>query len=334
MTIRIKGIFSVWVLVGFLLGGPSVLWAEDAKQLIDNVCSTCHKFTGQYESKFNLKAPDLMWGGQKYQRDWLLRWLEGKEPNLYPKGYRWDLGTGPEKHMTLSHGQAVAVADYFEANLRDPRVKHNPIDLSDFNEMERQFGEQIYKDFSCLGCHQIKDDEGKKFGGPISVDLFDAGNRYNIDWLFRFAVNPQDFTPHSGEYLADLSPLGLRYLLGYLMSLGNPDFKYFEPWKTKYFQNADAARGAKTYKTYCAQCHGFQGKADGPGASGLDPKPAVHAELPLSDYPEDYLFNIVYYGGKSVGKSPNMPDWGLTLPPQDLADVIAYLRKAFKGAPE
>ena len=27
-----------------------------------------------------------------------------------------------------------------------------------------------------------------------------------------------------------------------------------------------------------------RGGGDGPGAKGLDPKPAVHADLPLSDY--------------------------------------------------
>jgi len=316
-----------------LLVGVVPSWSnqeQEAKKLIQNVCSTCHKFSGQHESKFNLKGPDLMWGGQKYQRAWLLRWLQGQEKSLYPNGYRWDLGTGPQKHMALSKSQAVSVADYFEKNLRDPRVKNNAIDLSQFSEMEAQFGAEIYKQFSCLGCHQIKE-EGKLIGGPISADLFDSGNRYNVDWLLRFAMNPQDFTPHSGEYLADLSGLGVRYIVGYLMTLGVKDYKYYEPWNSKFFKNAKASRGEMVYKTYCTQCHGPQGKGDGPGAAGLDPKPAVHAELPLSDYPEDYLFNVVYYGGKSVGKSPNMPDWGLTIPPQDLADLIAYLRATFKG---
>ena len=69
---------------------------------------------------------------------------------------------------------------------------------------------------------------------------------------------------------------------------------------------------------------------DGPGARGLDPKPAVHAELLLSDYPDDYLYNLIFYGGKSLGKSSHMPDWGLTLSKQNLADVIAYLRSTFK----
>ncbi len=314
-------------------GSVSNSWAnsnQEAENLIKNVCSSCHRFSGTPDSKFKLKAPDLMWGGNKYQSDWLRRWLQGKEENLYPNSYRWDQGGGSIKHMALSETQANAIAEYFEKNLLDPRVKENAIDLSNFSEMENQFGAEIYKKFSCLGCHQIKE-EGKKIGGAISANLYDSGNRYNVDWLYRFALNPQDFTPHSGEYLADLSGLGVRYIVGYLMTLGKSDYKFFEPWKTEYFKKADSNRGAKVYKNYCTQCHGMKGKGDGPGAAGLDPKPAVHSELPLSDYPEDYLFNVIYYGGKSVGKSPNMPDWGLTLPPQDLADVIAYLRATFKG---
>jgi mono/diheme cytochrome c family protein len=314
-------------------GGTQAKDSGTGAQLVQGVCASCHKFSGQHESKFNLNGPDLMWGGVKYQRAWLERWLQGQEENLYPNGYRWDQGGGPQKHMTVSKEEAVAIADYFEANLLDERVKKNAIDLSQFTKQERDFGAIIYKQFSCFGCHQIKED-GKTVGGPISANLFDSGNRYNVDWLYRFALNPQDFTPHSGEYLADLSGLGVRYIVGYLMTLGVKDYKFYEPWTSEHFQKADAGRGAAVYKTYCTQCHGMEGKGDGPGAAGLDPKPAVHADLPLSDYPEDYLYNIVYYGGKAVGKSSDMPDWGLTLPPQDLADLIAYLRATFKGAPE
>ncbi|NIS84930.1 MAG: c-type cytochrome, partial [Nitrospinaceae bacterium] len=283
-----------WVLLLFLAAGcaASVNSNESQAQgggqgekLVQGVCSTCHRFSGEPESKFKLKAPDLMWGGRKYQRAWLERWLQGREENLYPNGYRWDQPGGAQKHMTLSKEDAVAVADYFEARLNDDRVKKNAIDLSQFTRQERDFGAQIYKDFSCLGCHQIKED-GKIIGGAISVKLYDSGNRYNVDWLYRFALNPQDFTPHSGEYLADLSGLGVRYLVGYLMTLGVEDHTYYEPWKSEYFQQADAARGAKVYRIYCTQCHGMEGRGDGPGAAGLDPKPAVHADLPLNIYPE------------------------------------------------
>ena len=47
------------------------VWAADqqaVKNIIQNQCSTCHKFEGEPESKFNLKGPDLMWAGNKYQR--------------------------------------------------------------------------------------------------------------------------------------------------------------------------------------------------------------------------------------------------------------------------
>lgn len=301
------------------------------ERLVKEQCSTCHKFKGKPESKFNLKAPDLMWGGVKYQRDWLLRWLTGKEPNLYPNGYRWDLSRKAQPHVVLSKEGAEAVADYFEKNLLDPRVKKNAIDLSRFSEKEAEFGAEIYNRFSCIGCHQLKED-GQLIGGAISADLFDSGNRYNVDWLHRFALNPQDFTPHSGEYLADLSELGVRYIVGYLMTLGVKDYKFYEPWKSEYFQNADASRGKPIYKEYCSQCHGPKGEGDGPGAGGLAPKPAVHAKMALSEFPEDYLYNVVYYGGKSVGKSSGMPDWGLTIPSQGIADLIAYLRATFKGA--
>lgn len=322
----------IFLLLFISMIGQAV-WAADqqaVRNIIQNQCSTCHKFEGKPESKFNLKGPDLMWAGNKYQRSWLIRWLTGKEENLYPKGYRWDLLQGQAQHPVLSESNANAVADYFSKNNLDFRVKKSFVDLSTFTEREAQLGSDIYRQFSCLGCHQIKED-GKLIGGPISVNLYDAGNRYNLDWWSRFAANPQDFTPHSGEYLADLSMLGARYIIGYLMTLGVEDFKYFEPWNQKEFKNTNAQNGARVYKEYCAQCHGPQGKGDGPGASGLEPKPAVHAELPLSDYPEDYLYNVIYYGGKSVGKSPNMPDWGLTIPTQDLADLITYLRSTFKG---
>lgn len=308
-------------------------WATDehaTKELIQEKCSTCHKFNGKPESKFNLKGPDLMWAGNKYQRSWLVRWLTGKEKNLYPNGYRWDISRSQIEHPILSKLVANKVANYFEKYFLDSRIKKSFVDISTFTEMEASLGEQIYREYSCLGCHQIKED-GKNIGGPISVNLYDAGNRYNLDWWSRFAENPQDFTPHSGEYLADISARKARHIIGYLMTLGVEDFKYYEPWNTKLFKQGDAQRGAIVYKEYCVQCHGPEGKGDGPGAAGLDPKPAVHAELPLSDYPDDYLYNLVFYGGKSVGKSPNMPDWGMTIPTKGIADLIAYLKTTFKG---
>ena len=331
---KVNGILSIGITVfmlGFSFAGPGKAQAEDVKELIETKCSTCHRFSGEPKSRLELKAPDLKWGGNKYQHEWLVGFLQGKEEMIYPNGYRWDIQRKKTDHMTLDAATAEAVAQYFEKNLLDPRVEKDAFSIDKLTQREVELGADIFKEYSCLGCHQVKED-GKKIGGPISTTLYGAGKRYNFDWLFRFALNPQDFTPHSGEYLADISPRKLRHLLGYLMAQGVDNYPLHVPWETQAFKNGNPDKGKVVYKQYCVQCHGPKGDGDGVGALGLtDPPPAKHSQMALSELPMDYLYNVIYYGGKSVGKSPNMPDWGLTIHGQDLPDLIAFLRANFKG---
>ncbi|MEO7862658.1 MAG: hypothetical protein ABIU05_19930, partial [Nitrospirales bacterium] len=179
-------VLAVGVLLCLLFPGP--LFAadgKDAESLISSTCSTCHKFQGEGESRFNLKAPDLMWGGSKFQRDWLIKWLTGKEPMLYAKSYRWDQTQQPEQHMAVSQQEAEGLADYFETHLQDPRVKSQSIDMSTFSQQEAKFGEEIFTQHSCIGCHQIMVD-GKKTGGPQSASFLNSGKRLKADWIYRF----------------------------------------------------------------------------------------------------------------------------------------------------
>ena len=324
------------IVVMFLSLSPTISSADEeqeAADMIKNVCSSCHKFSGEGESRFNLKGPNLIWGGSKYQRDWLIRWLIGKEPLLYSKSYRWDLGQKPDVHVTVTEKQANALADYFEKNLKDSRVTVGAFDLTKVTKKDVRDGAFIFKEHACIGCHTIEEN-GQLVGGPQSTNLADSGNRYNADWLFRFGVNPQDFTPHSGEFLADATEPQLRSVIGYLMTLGVKDFQFYKPWESPEFVEARVDRGKVVYKEYCAQCHGAEGKGDGPAASGLSPKPAVHANMPFEKLPKEYLYNVIYHGGRSVGKSPTMPYWGLTIGQQGVADVIAFLKATFKGAPQ
>ncbi|MBH0182034.1 MAG: c-type cytochrome, partial [Nitrospira sp.] len=50
-----------------------------AKDIVQQTCTQCHRLEGKADSRFNLRAPDLIWAGSKYQRSWLIRWLTGKE---------------------------------------------------------------------------------------------------------------------------------------------------------------------------------------------------------------------------------------------------------------
>ena len=319
-----------------LMSFPRLLFGSDqsrAKDIIQQTCVQCHRLEGKADSRFNLTAPDLIWAGSKYQRAWLIRWLTGKEAPLYVKGYRWDLTELPSKHPVVTEPEANAIADYFAEHNNDPRVTAGAFDVSKVSKFDVDFGGMAYKAHACLGCHTIEEN-GKIIGGPQSAALQNAGQRYNMDWLYRFGQNPQDFIIHTGEFLADATDPQLRAVIGYLAAQGVKDFKYYEPWTSQEFANASVDRGKILYKEYCAQCHGFTGKGDGPAASGLEPKPAIHAKIPFEKLPMDYLYNVINHGGAAMGKSPNMPYWNLTIGQQGVADVIAYLKATFKGAPE
>lgn len=323
---------ALLLLVG-LMSIPRLLFGADesrAKDIIQQTCVQCHRLEGQADSRFNLRAPDLIWAGSKYQRPWLVRWLTGKEAPLYAKGYRWDLSEESMKHPVVTEAEADAIADYFEKHNKDPRVKVGAFDVSKVSKFEAAFGGMAYKAHACLGCHTIEEN-GKVIGGQQSASLVAAGQRYNMDWLFRFGQNPQDFTTHNGEFLADATEPQLRAVIGFLAVQGVPDFKYYEPWTSPEFGKASAGRGKVIYKEYCAQCHGFTGKGDGPAASNLEPKPAIHANIAFDQVPTDYLYNMINHGGAAMGKSANMPYWGLTIGQQGVADVMAYLKATFKG---
>jgi mono/diheme cytochrome c family protein len=327
-----------WALIALIeqVSTPMISLGYDqnrAKDIVQQTCAQCHRLEGKPDSRFNLRAPDLIWAGSKYQRPWLIRWLTGKEPPLYVKGYRWDLTDILSKHPLVTESEANAIADYFAGHNRDPRVQVGAFDLSKITKFEVEAGGKAYKAHACLGCHMIEEN-GKIVGGPQSTSLVTAGQRYNQDWLFRFGQNPQDFVPHSGEFLADATEPQLRAVIGFLMVQGVKDFKYYEPWTSPEFGRVSVERGNVIYKEYCSQCHGLSGKGDGPAASGLEPKPAIHAYIPFEKLPMEYLYNVVNHGGPAVGKSPNMPYWNLTLGQQGVADVIAYLKATFNGVPE
>jgi mono/diheme cytochrome c family protein len=304
--------------------GVSASDQSRAKEVLQQTCVQCHRLEGKPDSRFNLKAPDLIWAGSKYRRPWLIGWLTGKEAPLYAKGYRWDLTEVSSKHPVVTDSDANAIADYFAEHNKDPRVTVGAFDVSKVTKYEADFGAMAFKAHACLGCHTINED-GKIIGGPQSTALQASGQRYDKDWLYRFGLNPQDFVPHSGEFLADATDPQLRAVIGYLMSQGVNDFKYYEPWTSAEFDKASVSRGKALYKEYCSQCHGATGKGDGPAASGLDPKPAIHANIPFEKLPMEYLYNVINHGGPAIGKSPNMPYWNLTIGQQGVADVIAYL---------
>jgi mono/diheme cytochrome c family protein len=86
----------------------------------------------------------------------------------------------------------------------------------------------------------------------------------------------------------------------------------------------DPKRGEPMYQRYCSGCHGVDGRGGGknfmPHVGPLNRK--GHTEL-LDD---GYVASIITEGGPAFGKSGYMPSFKGTLSPDDIADVIAYVR--------
>ena len=90
---------------------------------------------------------------------------------------------------------------------------------------------------------------------------------------------------------------------------------------------ADPARGAATYQTLCASCHGPRGAGDGPAGQSLDPRPARHDDgAYMNALSNEYLFRVIKEGGAAVGKSPLMAPWGGALSDAQIWDVVAHVR--------
>ena len=90
---------------------------------------------------------------------------------------------------------------------------------------------------------------------------------------------------------------------------------------------AEAPRGKALYAQYCAACHGAEGRGDGPSAASLPIKPWNLTEgRVLGHLPDEFLQLTIKKGGQAVGLSPLMPAWEAYLGPEQVADLVAYVR--------
>lgn len=82
------------------------------------------------------------------------------------------------------------------------------------------------------------------------------------------------------------------------------------------------AAGAASYTQYCAVCHGNEGKGDGLGAAGLNPKPADFSEEHVQVLSDGGLFWFITNGVPDSA----MPPWGGALSEQQRWELVNFLR--------
>ncbi|NWJ41994.1 MAG: cytochrome c [Geothrix sp.] len=85
--------------------------------------------------------------------------------------------------------------------------------------------------------------------------------------------------------------------------------------------------GKQVFQHYCLTCHGETGAGDGFNAFNVEPHPRDLGDPALQKAKTDAdLKDTVRRGGVGVGLSPMMPPWGKTLTPDQIDQVVGYLR--------
>ncbi len=130
-----------------------------------------------------------------------------------------------------------------------------------------------------------------------------------------------------------LTPRAVDDVADFVMAL--PSLKPATPAVTveKYLKapSGSPGEGRRLFVYYCSGCHGLSGKGDGVYATSIRQRHSVWPRnLTQTDYfvkkTDQELYVVIALGGGHVGKSPVMPAWTVTLTPEQIKDLVSYVR--------
>lgn len=213
-----------------LLLATAAAHAAEGPQVLEQQCAECHALQAPASSDldrlWSRKGPDLHYAGDKFQRAWLVGWLEAPT-RVRPAGafYRHHLKDGADgdvvdeatlaEHPKLDKASAEAVADALLA-LRAPGLVEAGAYKGE--AVSATMGAMFFgKLRGCAACHQ--DAPGR--GGQSGPELYTASSRLNADYVYSYIKRPQSFDPHVWMPDPGLVESDLQRLTGYLMQLNS-----------------------------------------------------------------------------------------------------------------
>ena len=203
-----------------------------------------------------------------------------------------------------------------------------PAEINDFNQLYTQ---------SCAGCHGADGRLGaaRPLNDPLYLAFVTDDGMRQVIAKGRAGTNMPAFSEPAGGALTDqqieLLVTGMRSRWSKpdeFKGVGLPGYSVDETAASSgppaavtnhiSAEVGDATRGAATYKTYCASCHGANGDG-GSAGSIVDPNF-------LNLVSDQGLRTTVVVGRADMGK----PDWrgnvpGQPMSAQEIADVVAWL---------
>jgi cytochrome c5 len=91
--------------------------------------------------------------------------------------------------------------------------------------------------------------------------------------------------------------------------------------------NYQQAQGKRVFYNTCVWCHADVTPAGPSNRSNVTPlPPLINDGGAMNALSDDFIRNIISFGGSAMGKSTMMPPWGRTLTSGDIQSVIAFIR--------
>lgn len=225
--------FPMLVGLGLLALAPMQAQAGGS-DILKSQCSACHTLTKPasetIDSLWDRKAPDLWYAGDKFNRDWLVSWLQSPT-RIRPAGYPYfktviegkahdEIDESKLKpHMHLVKADAEAVADALMALKPEGIVEKG---LYKNGSANMRMGAMTFDKFrGCVACHKGAD--GK--GGFSGAELTDAGKRLQPDYIASFIKDPQKIDPHIWMPTLAMNDHSIQLLTGYLIQLSKQEKK-------------------------------------------------------------------------------------------------------------
>lgn len=209
----------------------------------------------------------------------------------------------------------IAAIPLFAQVSVQPMSCQQPLSAFQRDKAERLLRDQL----PCLGCHEVRGD-----GGRSAPSLTSLGARRDSAYIRAMIEDPQRFVPGTAMPTIPMAPATRELIIAYF---GGSAAGRGTARPTSLQTHADSVSSVTLYRKWCASCHGTLGKGDGPNASYLPRRPAVHADkVEMGQRSDDALFDAIAGGGIVMGKSPRMPAFGQTLTSTEIRQLVRYIR--------
>jgi len=237
------------LLIAFtVLVSPALSSADEAGEvLLKHRCASCHDLRGPAPATirqlWKRDAPDLFYAGNKFQRQWLVEWLQ-KPVRIRPAGVNylrtinstppadqkgksgrkfdvlWGSVLKPLKHTTLSKQDAEMAADAL-MDLKPHTALSSDVALDTSKKVSLEKGEAIFdKIYGCKSCHQIE----PGYGGFTGAELYTAGKRLQPGYILSYIKRPKNWDPKIWMPNLRVTPDDVQKITNYLILLSKEDF--------------------------------------------------------------------------------------------------------------